>query len=268
MRSNIVRNIWYSLVAIEPTDYARFMTALTEIQKNMEEDPKANINILIATVFIQVELYYAEPVPAGKTPAAFAPLYNLNISEIVLPPTNGTIWESVQANSPPEDDNAPVSAILNSVVHKPNADFYIALFEYLLQQSTPNSTNIVAIGLKPMGSRVAGVGKERAGGVANSLNIQPISQTWVSVGGQYENEEERLVLAKKVDATVEWMNKRARNSGLLLPNLFANDAASHQNVMGSYGPGSLANLKAVSRKYDSTQVFQKLQVGGWKVSIA
>lgn len=60
----------------------------------------------------------------------------------------------------------------------------------------------------------------------------------------------------------------ARADGINIPNLFANDAGPSQNVLASYRRDSLADLKAVSAKYDPIQVFQKLQNGAWFVSKA
>lgn len=49
-----------------------------------------------------------------------------------------------------------------------------------------------------------------------------------------------------------------------------NDASRDQNPLASYGAANVAKLKAVARKYDPSQVFQKLQNDGfllWKVDL-
>ena len=49
---------------------------------------------------------------------------------------------------------------------------------------------------------------------------------------------------------------------------FYNYAFENQKVIEGYGPESVANLKAVSKKYDPTGFFQKVVTGGFKVSDA
>ena len=45
----------------------------------------------------------------------------------------------------------------------------------------------------------------------------------------------------------------------LLPYTFMNDGGWMQDVPASYGARSIATIRAVSRKYDTKQVFQKLR---------
>ena len=52
----------------------------------------------------------------------------------------------------------------------------------------------------------------------------------------------------------------------LLALQFMNDGGYLQDPLKSYGSASLNNLKTVSKKYDPTQVFQKLQNSGFLVS--
>ena len=119
-----------------------------------------------------------------------------------------------------------------------------------------------------MGPRVPSVGAAQAGGVPNSLNIPAFSHTWTSIVAQWQDEQDREQMSQRFQDMKAWLTTNAKKSDLLLPGLFANDAGAGQNVMASYGAESLANLKAVSRKYDTAQVFQKLQANGFLVSRA
>ena len=49
------------------------------------------------------------------------------------------------------------------------------------------------------------------------------------------------------------------------PYLYLNYAADFQNPIAGYGAASIANLNAVSKKYDSDQLFQKQVPGGFKL---
>jgi hypothetical protein len=45
-----------------------------------------------------------------------------------------------------------------------------------------------------------------------------------------------------------------------------NDASRDQNPLASYGKDNVQKLKTVAAKYDPSQVFQKLQNGGFLLS--
>ena len=264
MQVSAIHNIWYTSFTLNATDYEKFMPALAQVQANMETDLKANVYFGASPRAASVALMYAEP--AGR-PAAFAPLLDLKPLGVRIPPTNGTVYSLAQAMSPPDETGAGV--MTSSVIHKATAEYYTALYREVIRQGVPtgNETDI-ALAIKPMGSRVNSVGTAQAGGVPNSINVPTVSHTWTSVAVRWQDERDRAQMSRRMNEMTSWLSTNARRSGLALPNLFANDANSDQNVMASYGSESLANLKAVSRKYDPAQVFQRLQAGGWFVSRA
>lgn len=269
MRTSAIHDIWYTLFTLDPKDYTAFMPALAQVQANMEKDPKANIYMLASNSAVEIALFYAEqPAGAANPPAAFAPMLAIPPLKVLVPPTNGTVYKLAQAMSPPE---ANVTRQISSVVTRPSADYYTALYKQILAQgvnSSDTETDLV-LAIKPMGSRVPSVGTAKAGGIPNALNMPAVSQTWTSILVQYGQDSKDVDTMTAIQGSVhEWMTSSAEKANLLLPNLFANDAGSGQNVMASYGAESLAKLKAVSKKYDAKQVFQKLQAGGWLVSKA
>jgi hypothetical protein len=62
--------------------------------------------------------------------------------------------------------------------------------------------------------------------------------------------------------------KAAAAKGKLLDLQFMNDSGYQQSPLASYGSASLSYLKSMSKKYDPTQVFQRLQNSGFLVSKA
>lgn len=264
MRVSAIHNIWYTSFTLNASNYEQFMPALAQVQANMETDLKANVYFGASPGAASVALMYAEP--AGVKPDVFAPLLNLPPLQVRIPPTNGSLYSLVQAMSSPDQ---PAGVMVHSITHKATAEFYTALYREVIRQGVPtgNETEIV-LAIKPMGSRVASVGTRQAGGVPNSINVPAIQHTWTSVAVRWQDEKDRAQMSKRRNDMASWLDTNARRSNLALPNLFANDAGSDQNVMASYGSESLANLKAVSKKYDPAQVFQKLQAGGWFVSRA
>jgi hypothetical protein len=240
------------------------MQAIGKIHAGMEKDPKANIEVLASPQGFQIGLWYAEHT---LTPELFAPILEfLPTSEVIVPPTNGTLVEIMEAMS---SVKPPMVRMIDSVVHKPSVDLYIDLFEKILEEEPTGHDTDLVLAIKPMGPHTQSVGTARAGGVPNSLNIQPISQVWTSILSQYVNDVDKDEMVRKLHLVDEWLRDYARNNGdLLLPNIFGNDAGSHQNVIKSYGKESVANMKAVSTMYDPAQVFQRLQAGGFLVSKA
>ncbi|KAJ4365087.1 hypothetical protein N0V83_008704 [Neocucurbitaria cava] len=266
MRTSAIHAIWYTLFTLDPQTYTTFMSALAQVQANMEKDPKANIYMLASKNTVELALFYAEP--TGAKPDAFAPMLAIPPLKVLVPPTNGTVYKLAQAMSPPE---ANVTRQIASVVTRPSADYYTALYKQILAQAPTNSSETdtdLVLAIKPMGSRVPSVGTAKAGGIPNALNMPAVSQTWTSILVQYQDAKDKDMMTAIQGNVHEWMTSNAEKANLLLPNLFANDAGGHQNVMASYGAESLAKLKAVSKKYDAKQVFQRLQADGFLVSKA
>ncbi|KAI1821157.1 hypothetical protein F4861DRAFT_482621 [Xylaria intraflava] len=57
-----------------------------------------------------------------------------------------------------------------------------------------------------------------------------------------------------------------KSRGVYKPFIFLNDASPVQNPFPGYGQESFDRLKAASKAYDPTQVFQTLVPGGFKLS--
>jgi len=262
MLTNSMHNIWYTLFTLNPSDYKTWLPAMAQAQQNMETDPKAAFYAVANSQQVEVALFYAQPT---NNPAALAPLTALTPLQVLAPPTNGTVYGLAQLMSAPEPD---LVRDTNSVITKPNANYYIKIFENLIQQ-TPNITGTaISLAIKPISSFVVPVGTQRASGISNSLGTSQVSQTWFSILAQWSDPSSATALQTAKSAINQYMVSQAQSAGVSLSQLFANDAEASQNVMASYGSSNLASLKAVSTKYDPAQVFQKLQAGGWFVSKA
>jgi hypothetical protein len=61
------------------------------------------------------------------------------------------------------------------------------------------------------------------------------------------------------------INSTAHQLGLGNRYIYQNYASAAQNVFGGYGEENLEKLEAVSKKYDPTGVFKKLQPGYFKL---
>ena len=77
--------------------------------------------------------------------------------------------------------------------------------------------------------------------------------------------DDAAVRAAPIATGDEW-KELGEKRGSYVPFLFMNDASRDQNPLATYGSTNLERLKAVSRKYDPSQMFQTLQNGGFLLS--
>jgi len=119
---------------------------------------------------------------------------------------------------------------------------------------------IMTLTFQPISKNVVSQGHSRGG---NALGLQAITQNWVTMTIEWSNavhDKKAHSLARKFGDAVESV---ANDAGTLLPFRFMNDASFDQNPLGHYGGENVAMLKAVSRRYDSPRLFQKLQNNGF-----
>jgi hypothetical protein len=84
----------------------------------------------------------------------------------------------------------------------------------------------------------------------------------------WENEaDDEAARSVSIETTKYW-KKLAKERGLDVPFTYMNDASRDQNPLESYGARSLKQLKATSKKYDPTQMLQRLQNNGFLLSKA
>lgn len=77
--------------------------------------------------------------------------------------------------------------------------------------------------------------------------------------------DDATVRAAPIATSEKWKELgEARDS--YIPFLFMNDASRDQNPLASYGSANVEKLKAVSRKYDPSQLFQTSQNDGFLLS--
>ncbi len=91
------------------------------------------------------------------------------------------------------------------------------------------------------------------------LNIINIAIAWLK-----PSDDARVYAA--AESIVKRCGEAAQDEGLANRFLYQNYAALSQDVFASYGEANLKKLRAVSKKYDPFQVYQKLQPGHFKVS--
>ncbi|KAF3909567.1 hypothetical protein AA313_de0205359 [Arthrobotrys entomopaga] len=102
------------------------------------------------------------------------------------------------------------------------------------------------------------------GGNALGLAGQgPLNLVNIDISWSNESDDKRIIAAAR-----NFVNRSiaaAKAKGLFNEYLYQNYAALQQDVFPSYGATNYAKLKAVSKKYDPSGVWQKLQPGYFKL---
>ena len=85
----------------------------------------------------------------------------------------------------------------------------------------------------------------------------------IAISWSHEIDDTRVYAAAR--NIVNRSNATAYAAGLGNAYLYQNYASAEQDVFGGYGANNLAKLKAISKKYDPSGVWQKLQPGYFKI---
>ncbi len=85
---------------------------------------------------------------------------------------------------------------------------------------------------------------------------------WTTLIDWQNTKDDDTVRTAAIAVTDKW-EQLSKERGLFVDFWYMNDAGRDQNPLGSYGAQNIAKLKAISRKYDPAQVFQKLQNDGF-----
>lgn len=92
----------------------------------------------------------------------------------------------------------------------------------------------------------------------------PLRKGWTTLADWKDPSHDDLVRSVSIETTAYW-ERLSQERGLGVPFLYMNDASRDQEPLASYGAANLKRLKDISLKYDTEQVFQKQQNGGFKL---
>ncbi|KAF3924351.1 hypothetical protein AA313_de0200559 [Arthrobotrys entomopaga] len=120
------------------------------------------------------------------------------------------------------------------------------------------------IAFQPVTTTNIAAGKAAGG---NSLGLDNNSGTMaiINLTHQWSNAGDDAAILAALDSTLAQLIAYTKTKNIFHPFFYLNYARKQDNPIGSYGSASVANLRSVSRKYDSLQVFQKLVPGGFKI---
>ncbi|KAF2878551.1 putative 6-hydroxy-D-nicotine oxidase [Massariosphaeria phaeospora] len=257
-----VKNIWFQLGIYTADQVPTILEAFAEWQKNGASDLKSTVTLVVGLETTSVGLLYS--VPAEK-PEAFAPFYDIPAALIAVPPTNGTIngltqlIGSTSSNVPQRHDYRGASSKVDAQLYKDAYEFWKKEATAAREATGANMTFV----LQPIPANVAKVGIANGG---NPLGLlEENHQWWTTLVDWNDAIHDETVRAAPIRMTEFW-KEQSEARGLQVPFLFMNDASRDQNPLSGYGEENVQRLKEIAAKYDPTQVFQKLQNGGFLLS--
>ncbi|TGJ87169.1 hypothetical protein E0Z10_g1588 [Xylaria hypoxylon] len=256
-------NVWggyrvYGLDAIPA-----LFDALLAYQSVAVKDPYANIMMqafpLNGTLGVLLNMVYNKPV---ETPAAFAPFYDIPaVADTVhIQPMTDFLASQIPPSLPRLNWYA--------TSFKTDATLFKAV-EKIVTGTSPELDAIrnltagsIAVGWQPISTSAITAGHARGG---NTLGLENTNQTWFVIDVGWWDAEDDAVANEAAASLVAKVEDAAKSSGQYVDYIFMNDAAVTQDVIGHYGNGNVAKLRAVQRRYDPREVFQKLVPGGFKL---
>ncbi|KAK6534385.1 hypothetical protein TWF281_005708 [Arthrobotrys megalospora] len=256
MRTRYSGPLYYEALLYPSDQYPALMKAIVEYQQNGIKDTKTSLVTSFRAEGNLVIFLYLDPV---VRPAAFSPFYNLP-SMTFFPPGFATITDLVAAvaigfSSEPERDSTRVTSF--------ETDESILNYSYNLYKEV-SATLPVNASLEyvpqPIVASLASKGNQYGG---NILGLPAKSHIWLDIVAKWQNPADDAFIYNATKFILDKTDAFAKSKNKHLPFIFMNDAYSDQKVLRGYGTTNFNKIVQVSKKYDPSQTFQKLQGNGY-----
>ncbi|KAK7751446.1 hypothetical protein SLS62_006531 [Diatrype stigma] len=247
----------YTVNIYNTADYDNIHNATANLQKAMEEDPKIGAFVNVQATFVAVGLLYAEW--TAERPKAFDEFFNLgSLLQAAVPTTNGTIKSLVDSLDLLGENYRRAHATTSSTVSK---QLYVQVHELRneLRGAHPKMANL-SYTIQPLSTTAIQIGQDRG---TNTMGIQNVPQSVWAFLVEWNDAADDAEAEQVLNELTEGMKSLASADGLLLDFIFMNDASAKQQVLASYGPDNVKQLRDTAAKYDPQGVFQELQNDGF-----
>ena len=255
------RNIWYRVATYSNSNPRDVFDALVEVQKKMENDPKAGIQMTCTPAAFSVTFVYGA---YTNDPDVFSPFRSLTPIAETTPPTNGTTLQFITIQTPPQPEASRDTVGVTTYL---DTDLYVDIYsKYLaMVQANGSPTSVFLLPIQTFGGSAARIAGNNGG---NVLGNSEKAQTWWNPIAQWTNPADDAKVHKALIDLADSIKTAATSKNLFEKHIFPNIGSKDQKVLASFGSTNLAFLNTVSSKYDKFKYFQKLQNGGFLVSKA
>jgi len=252
--------VWYTFKVYGAADSLKVMEATVQVQKAMETDDRVGFFLSVnGGVFIAGMVYLGQ---ADSQPSAFNAFDVITPLSVAIPATNGTALSVAIAAKMPGAAKREIGGLTVLVDASLYNELY-ALYQNIANSASVSSTFSLAFTFQPVAA--SSVQKSQQNG-ENSLNVSPVSQSWLALIVQWTEDAEDDLARSQIRQLISGIQAAAKAPGKLLDFEFMNDASYVQNPLKSYGETSLASLNGTREKWDPKGVFQDLQHSGFLLS--
>ncbi|KAI0385990.1 FAD-binding domain-containing protein [Hypomontagnella monticulosa] len=258
-----VRAVWYYVLAYSPDQASEVIDTMVKFQKEGgSTDVKSTVGLVMGLDTIVALLVYGAP---QEFPSAFQPFYDLQPSQVVVPPTVGTftslteVFRALATVDPLRHDYRGTSVRIDAQLDKEVYEFWRERAVAVRDATGANQT----FAIQPIPANIAAQGIAKGG---NPMGIpQEDHQWWTTLVDWKNAKDDDLVRSVSIETTEQW-KKLGQPRNLFLDYIYSNDASRDQNPLASYGAENIKKLKEIALKYDAIQLFQRQQNSGFLLS--
>ncbi|KAK3935413.1 bifunctional solanapyrone synthase [Diplogelasinospora grovesii] len=252
-----VHDIYYDLVLYSADQIPGLLDAFASWQNGSGGvfDVKGTVAMIVGLEYATVGFIYSSP--QTKRPAAFDAFAGIPVMTVVIPPSNGTVWSLTQiigaatASAVERHDYLAAASQVDGRLYNRVYNFWKERAADVYAKTGANQTFVIQP--VPLNLVQQGIAK---GGNALGLPLKNM-QWWTTLVDWQNAADDDTARSVSIATSEEW------KKGSDINFLYMNDCARDQNPLAGYGRENIAKLKAVSRKYDRGQVFQRLQNDGF-----
>jgi hypothetical protein len=212
-----------------------------------------------------VQLHHAQPTTNASVFADYSAITPItddtgvgSLADIAIKMNGGSPSDPAQTYQTYWDASFKVDRELYSFV--PNT-FYSLLPE--LQKNSPGLSPFISIQAITEGQLK---GMQKNGGNALGLDTSKGPYFIMNMSAKFQNAADEATISKFFSTIIKTVKAEAKNNGLDNEFIYMNYASQFQDPLASYGAANVRRMKAVSKKYDPSQVFQKLHPGYFKLT--
>lgn len=258
--------IWGGLYAIDMSNRPQVFSYFENFENSKSYDPYASLfetNVYTnGSWLILFSLVYTKP--GAVNPAVYSPILSIPpLFSTVRSATHGELTDELEAGSPVSS-----RALLATMTFTVSASFMETFFQLanatalLLAARVPELS--FTMSYQPWPQTITAHGPAN-GGNALGIDASDGDLTNIDLTLYWEDAADDDLIYAETQKLFEAGEREAKEAGVWNRYLYLNYADKWQKPIRGYGENNVRMLRAMSRKYDPKQTFQKAVVGGFKL---